>query len=186
MRQVEQLKQKIKILHVIKSLGRGGAETLLPETLRVHDKEKFEFRYIYFLPWKNQMVESIEVHGGQVTCIEAANNIQLMTKVWRVARYVRENNIQLIHAHLPWAGILARIVGKMTSVPVIYTEHNKQERYHLGTRTMNLLTMDMLTEVIAVSGDVADSIHRFKPSLKAPVRTIVNGVNPEHFKGTCT
>lgn len=38
-----------KILHIIMSLGRG-AEMLLPETLRLHDKGRFEFHYIYFLP----------------------------------------------------------------------------------------------------------------------------------------
>lgn len=33
--------QTIKILHIIKSLGRGGAEMLLPETLKLHDQERF-------------------------------------------------------------------------------------------------------------------------------------------------
>lgn len=173
---------KIKILHIIKSLGRGGAETLLPETLKLHDLSGFEFHYIYFLPWKDQMVESIRAHGGKVVCFHANNNIQLIAKFGALRKYVRQEKIQLIHAHLPWAGILARIVGRMCDIPVIYTEHNKQERYHMGTRTMNLLTMDLLTEVIAVSADVAASIHKHKPRLKAPVHTIVNGVNTEHFK----
>lgn len=56
---------KIKVLHIIKSLGRGGAEMLLPETLKLHNQEKFEFHYIYFLAWKNQMVEAIEDAGGE-------------------------------------------------------------------------------------------------------------------------
>src|SRR5882762_8944266 len=99
---------KIKILHIIKSLGRGGAEMLLPETLKLHDKTQFEFHYIYFLPWKNQMVESIQEQGGKVTCVPANNNLQLILKARQVARYVKENKIQLIHGHLPWAGILAR------------------------------------------------------------------------------
>ena len=50
---------KTKVLHIIKSLGRGGAEMLLQETLKQHDKSRFEFHYIYFLPWKDQMVEGM-------------------------------------------------------------------------------------------------------------------------------
>ena len=173
---------KIKVLHIIKSLGRGGAEMLLPETLKLHDKNQFEFHYIYFLPWKNQMVESIQAQGGRVTCLPANNNLQLIRKDRQVARYVNENNIQLIHAHLPWAGILARRVGKLCGIAVLYTEHNKQERYHWGTRMMNLATMNALTTVVAVSADVAESIHKYKPSLKIPVRTILNGVNTTHFQ----
>ena len=85
---------------------------LLPETLKIHDKDKFEFHYIYFLPWKNQMVESIQLNGGKIKCLSANNNFQLMLKTNEVARYVRDHDIRLIHAHLPWAGILARRVGK--------------------------------------------------------------------------
>lgn len=173
---------KIKVLHIIKSLGRGGAEMLLPETLRLHDKEVFEFHYIYFLPWKTAMVESIASLGGLITCIPASNNIELMLKARRVARYVNDNKIQIIHAHLPWAGIVARLVGKMTNIPVLYTEHNKLERYHVLTRTMNLLTMGWLNKVIAVSEDVAKSIMGFRPGLKVPVKTILNGVNIDKFR----
>ena len=171
----------VKVLHIIKSLGRGGAEMLLPETLTLHRRDLFEFHYIYFLPWKDQMVASIQKHGGKVCCFDARNNFFLMTKVWQVARYVRHHNIQLIHAHLPWAGILARVVGKLTGIPVVYTEHNKQERYHTGTRLMNLATMNLLREVIAVSSDVADSIRRSKPNLRIPMSTVLNGVNVESF-----
>jgi glycosyltransferase involved in cell wall biosynthesis len=171
----------IKILHVIKSLGRGGAEMLLPETLQLHDKNKFEFHYIYFLPWKDQMVSAIQQHGGKVTCIRANNNIQLMLKVNQVVQYIRDHNIQLIHSHLPWAGILSRMVGKITGIPVIYTEHNKQERYHFATRFMNLATMNWLNAVIAVSSDVRESIMKFKPEVKPAVVTILNGVNTESF-----
>src|SRR5688500_12288765 len=166
-----------KILHLIKSLGRGGAEMLLSETLKIHNKDNFEFHYGYFLPWKDQMVESLRIHGGLVTCFRANNNIQLMAKVWSVARYVRTNQIELIHAHLPWAGVLARIVGKVTGVPVVYTEHNKQERYHIATRLMNLGTMNLQKVIIAVSSDVAESLRKHKTSLRPALLTILNGVN---------
>jgi glycosyltransferase involved in cell wall biosynthesis len=171
----------VKVLHIIKSLGRGGAEMLLPETLQYHNRERFDFHYIYFLPWKNQMVEEIEKNGGKVSCFPASNNFQLMLEVSSVRDYIKANKIQIVHCHLPWAGILGRITGKIGRVPVVYTEHNKQERYHFGTRLLNLFTMNLLTKVLAVSQDVAESIHRNKPSLRTPVITIVNGVSTEKF-----
>lgn len=173
--------RKIKVLHIIKSLGRGGAEMLLPETLKLHDKAGFEFHYIYFLPWKDQMVESLQEAGGTVSCFQSKNNIELILKANRIGRYVRENQIQLIHAHLPWAGVVARIVGKMAGIPVMYTEHNKQERYHYVTRLLNLATMNWLTRLISVSKDVEESILKFKPSLTTALQTILNGVNTKKF-----
>jgi L-malate glycosyltransferase len=172
---------KIKILHIIKSLGRGGAETLLPETLRLHDKHQFEFHYIYFLPWKDQMVGSLRENGGMVTCLSASSNLQMMLKVRDVITYIRKHKIELVHAHLPWAGILARLVGKLTGIPILYTEHNKQERYHFLTRRMNLATMNWLTTIVPVSKDVEESIRKFKPGLKARIQTILNGVNIDRF-----
>lgn len=181
--------KKIQILHIIKSLGRGGAEMLLPETLKFHDRERFEFHYVYFLPWKNAMVEAIENNGGKVTCLSAGNNFQILWRINDIARYVRDHGIQLIHAHLPWAGIVARIAGRLTQIPVMYTEHNKQERYHFLTRWCNVATLNFLSKMIAVSRDVEESVRRFKPGLKVPLETILNGVDvgafaPGHYDPT--
>lgn len=153
---------------------------LLPETLALHDKDAFEFHYIYFLPWKNQMVAALENAGGKVSCFHANNNIQIILRYRKVIRYIRQHNIQLIHAHLPWAGFLSRFIHKLTGVPVIYTEHNKQERYHGLTFFLNKLTFNWQTQAIAVSQDVHESIMRnIKPAVA--VQTVLNGVNTETF-----
>lgn len=110
---------KIKVFHIIKSLGRGGAETLLPETLKLHDQERFDFHYIYFLPWKNQMVKEIEAFGGKVTCFLASNNIKLLQRSKKVIHYCKENHIDIIHCLLPWSGFLGRLVHKNSKLPVI-------------------------------------------------------------------
>lgn len=171
---------QFKILHIIKSLGRGGAEMLLPETLRLHDHDKFEFHYIYFLPWKNQMVEEIKEAGGKVTCLAANNNFKLLLKFNEVANYCKENKIDLIHAHLPWSGFLSRIVFKNTGLPLIYTEHNIQERYHIATRKLNAHTFNWQSMVLGVSADVTRSIEeKIKPNI--PVKTLLNGVNTKKF-----
>lgn len=171
---------KFKILHIIKSLGRGGAEMLLPETLRLHDHDRFEFHYIYFLPWKNQMVEEIKEAGGKVTCLAANNNFKLLLKFNEVANYCKENKIDLIHAHLPWSGFLSRVVFKKTELPLIYTEHNIQERYHIVTRKLNAHTFNWQSMVLGVSADVTRSIEeKIKPNI--PVKTLLNGVNTKKF-----
>jgi glycosyltransferase involved in cell wall biosynthesis len=155
---------------------------LLPETLKLHDHEKFEWHYIYFLPWKDQMVESIRSNGGKVTCFSAGNNLTIMLQAKAIALYAREHNICIIHSHLPWAGLVSRIVAYLAAIPVVYTEHNKQERYHWITRVMNLTTMNYLTRIVAVSGDVAESIRKHKPTLNIPLQVVLNGVNTETFQ----
>lgn len=173
--------QPIPVLHIIKSLGRGGAEMLLPETLTKHDKNRFQFHYIYFLPWKNQMVEAIKKAGGTVTCFSAKNNAGILAKIGRLVAYVKRHSIRLIHCHMPWAGIVGRIVGKLTNTPVVYTEHNLWERYHKLTYHLNKLSFGYQQKVIAVSGDVARSIHKNYGKKSPNVQVVMNGVNTSKF-----
>lgn len=177
---MEVLKMKQRVLHVIKSLGRGGAEMLLPETVKLHDRESFEFHCIYFLPWKDQLVPDLLANGCTVTCLSATSNVRLLLKAKALAEYVRANDIDLIHAHLPFAGIVSRIAGKLAGVPVVYTEHNKQERYHKITYFLNKATFNFQSRVIAVSDDVKESIMK-NIGPRIPVQTILNGVNTAEF-----
>jgi glycosyltransferase involved in cell wall biosynthesis len=185
-RQLYHQKEPIPVLHIIKSLGRGGAEMLLPETLRQHDKQKFSFHYIYFLPWKDQMVPDIEKEGGTVVCIPAKNNASILFAVRKIAAYVRKHNIQLIHCHLPWAGIAGRLAGKLTGIPVVYTEHNKWERYHKVTYYLNKLSFSSQQKVIAVSEEVANSIKTNYRKGKPPVHVVANGADTIKYARTET
>jgi len=171
----------IPVLHLIKSLGRGGAETLLVETLTAHDKNNFSFHYIYFLPWKNQLVAELELAGGIVSNSPAINNLRIIFNFNEIIRYIKQNNIQIIHCHLPWAGFLGRLIHYKTGIPVIYSEHNKQQRYHFLTRFINKLTFNAQSLAIAVSNDVKTSIHNLIHP-KVPVKTIFNGINTEKYR----
>ena len=171
---------KIKVLHLIKSLGRGGAEMLLQETLKEHNKDKFEFHYIYFLPWKNQMVAGIQAAGGIVSNFPASNNIGIALRTRKIIKYIRLHNIRILHCHLPWSGFVGRFIHMWMKIPVVYSEHNKQERYHWITKFINKITFNRQTKVIAVSHDVEESIEKFI-NPRIPVQTIRNGVNINHF-----
>ena len=180
----EEAHAPIPVLHIIKSLGRGGAETLLPETLNNHDKTKFTFHYIYFLPWKNQMAAEIEKAGGKVMCLASKNNIEIILKVRRIAKYIKQHKIQLIHCHLPWAGIVGRLAGKLSKVPVVYTEHNTWDHYHKLTYYFNKLSFSSQEKVIAVSNDVAESIGKHYGKSHPQIEIVMNGINTEKFSNS--
>ncbi|WZL88731.1 glycosyltransferase [Salinimicrobium sp. 3283s] len=173
--------QKIKVLHIIKSLGRGGAEMLIPETIKFHDQSRFEFHVIYFLFWKDEMVNPIMEAGGKVSCFPSSNNIKLLQQFPKVINYCKEQRIDVIHCHLPWAGFLGRLVFFKTKIPTVYTEHNMQDRYHIITKTLNKFTYNLQSLALGVSDDVTKSINTFiKP--KIPIETLLNGVNTNSFR----
>lgn len=175
------MKRPVRILHLIKSLGRGGAEMLLPEGLRFADRDRFEYRYAYFLPWKDALVPTLRELGAEVTCLPARSSARILLSAGRLARLIRAWRIDLVHCHLPIAGVTGRVAGRLAGVPVIYTEHNKLERYHPWTRRLNLATWRWQDRVIAVSAGVAESIRAHVRS-GVPVDVVLNGVDVERFR----
>lgn len=179
--------QKIKILHLIKSLGRGGAEKLIPETALVHDQSCFEFHCLYFYHQKENIVDELERAGIQVHLIPSGN-LGLFFQVGKVKKFIEDNGFQIIHAHLPWAGILARAVGSRVSIPIVYTEHNTWDRYNVVSYWGNRLTFKKQDVAIAVSNEVALSMQLnsmwdpYRRGEKPSVRVVQNGVNTEVFK----
>lgn len=161
-----------RVLVVIKGLGIGGAERLIAEGAKHWNRGLFNYRVAYLVPWKDQLVGPLRDLGILVDCLgrrgewgpRSLQRLRALITQWQPA---------LIHAHLPTAGIAARLVSP---VPVVYTEHNVSGSYRPLTRSINRLTYGRNTAVIAVSDAVAQSLHGYP----GPVpRVIANGVSPE-------
>jgi len=167
---------RVRVLVLIKGLGIGGAERLIGDGAQHWDRGRFDYRVAYVLPWKNQLTDPIRQMGIEVHCLgtergmgpSAFRNLRRLVGSWRPA---------LIHAHLPSAGILARISGR---VPVVYTEHNISTSYRQPTRTLNKLTYGLNAAVIAVSEAVAESLRGYPgPAPRVIPNGITFGVTPE-------
>ncbi|TDQ19559.1 glycosyl transferase family 4 [Algoriphagus boseongensis] len=171
---------------MIKSLGRGGAEKLIPETAQVHDQSRFEFHCLYFYHQEQNIIDELERAGIQVHHIPSGN-LGLFFQVRKVREFVKEQGFDIIHAHLPWAGILARYVGKKLPIPIVYTEHNTWDRYNKVSYWGNRLTFKNQDVAIAVSNEVALSMQLnsiwdpYKRGGRLKVRVVQNGVNTEVF-----
>lgn len=156
---------------------------LLVHALRYADRESFDYEYAYMLPYKDALVGELEAHGAQVHLLPGVSTRELAAAPWRLARLVRSRDIDLIHAHLPVAGMVARAAGTLSRTPVLYTEHNLNEHYGRLTRWGNYLTWPLNHTVAAVSAPVAESIGRAMPGWsKVRVETVLNGIDVDEFE----
>lgn len=170
----------MRVYHLIKSLGRGGAEMLLPEGLREAGPDT-TYAVGYFLPHKDALVGAIQDRGAEVHCFGGVSAGQILARVPAVVREIRRFRPDVIHCHLPLAGVAGRLAGRLTNTPVVYTEHNLQPRYHPLTFRANRATWRLQKRVIACSADVARSIHEHIGD-RVPVQVVQNGVATEHFR----
>lgn len=171
--------QPIRVFHLIKSLGRGGAEMLLTDGPATSDPARFRYGFGYFLAHKNALVADLE-RIGEVVCFPAKGGAGMLSQVWALAHHLRIWNADLLHCHLPLAGVIGRLAGALARVPVVYTEHNVIERYHPATRLAANATWRLQRQVIAVSAEVKDSIAR-RFGERVPVRVIRNGISLQRF-----
>jgi glycosyltransferase involved in cell wall biosynthesis len=163
------------VLHLIKGLGRGGAEQLLVDAVRRFDRDRRRYEVAYLLPWKDALVDELRSQGVAVHSLEGGSGTGWLG---RLRRLVRERGIGLIHTHSPYPAIGARTaVGGTRHV---YTEHNLWQRYHRATYWGNLLTFFRNDHVFAVSERVRTSI-RYPPGLglmtMPPVETLYHGLD---------
>jgi glycosyltransferase involved in cell wall biosynthesis len=170
----------LRVFHLIKGLGRGGAEMLLTDGPRASDPTKFSYGFGYFLPHKSALVADLEAHVGSVTCFAARTPLAMSGRILDVARHLKHWNADVVHCHLPLAAVVGRLAGRMAGVPVVYTEHNLLERYHPATRLAARATWRLQRHVIAVSSEVGASIERHLGK-RVPISVISNGVSLERF-----
>ncbi|MCC6169422.1 MAG: glycosyltransferase [Caldilineaceae bacterium] len=192
--------QKTKILLLIKSLGLGGAERLLVDSIPYWDRDRYDYAVAYLVPWKSTLAPAILAAGVPLYCLApgrpaiapaspmgmtparsgpAAALLPLAAA--RLARLQRRERFALIHADLPVAGVVARSVGRAQAMPVAYTEHNVQERYHPITRALNRATLPWTDQVWAVSAEVAASLRRACGTRTPCLDVLPNGIPVEQL-----
>jgi glycosyltransferase involved in cell wall biosynthesis len=171
-----------QILVLIKGLGRGGAEQLLVSAAPYVDRSRFRYEIAYVLPFKDALVTDLERHGLRVSCLGGG---RAMAWALRLRSLVQERGFDLVHAHLPYAAIGARLaLAGRTRPRLVYTEHNVWPSYRPPTYWANLLTFARNDHVFTVSREVESSI-RYPLSLtwlrRPPVETLYHGLDLGRF-----
>jgi glycosyltransferase involved in cell wall biosynthesis len=171
-----------RILHLIKGLGRGGAERLLATSVRYSDRSRFDPEVAYLLPWKDALVPEIEAVDVPTHCLGSGGGVEWMG---RLRTLVEDRGIDLVHGHSPYPMVGARLVLSRR-YPLVYTEHNMWSRYDRPTYWANLLTYARNAHVFAVSDEVRRSA-RYPAALgflsMPPIETLYHGPDREAVSG---
>jgi glycosyltransferase involved in cell wall biosynthesis len=119
----------IPVLHLIKTLNLGGAETNLLNLIHATDRDRYDIHVGYSFGGE---IESRFLESGVKLFKYADQNhkvksIATFGIVWRIARYVFENGIRIIHTHNFSAHIWGSMAAKLTGRKLV--EHVHDFRY---------------------------------------------------------
>lgn len=170
----------MKILHVISAPAAGGAEVLVKD-LAVCLSASGHDVHIGFVTHANNEAGSREIErsflgeldtaGIPYFFVGRASRYAPLAGAVRVRRYVRENRIDVYHAHL-FYGV---VFGAFLRIPRVYTHHNIRMRLN---RSMFRLVCRFTDQLVAISDTCADQLEAYSGQ---EVETIFNGTDLRKF-----
>ena len=167
----------IRVLSLVKGLGRGGAESLLLLSARRSDRDAFAQSLAYLTPANNDLVHEIEAEGAGVTCI---GGDRWWDPRWlvRFRQHLTAHPVDIVHAHSPIPAVGARLVlrtiRRRARPKMVTTEHNVWASHHPATRLVDKITFGLDDAHLAVSEAVRASVPQAHIS---SVEVVIHGVD---------
>ena len=128
------MKNKIKILHIIETLGCGGAEKLLKYSLKNIDKNKFSVKVVCLSKPLN-LKKELEDIGIPVFCLDLKNLHYFGPVIVRLTMLLIKEKPDAIHTHLFFPSVYGRIAAMITGVKTVITSlHNPDYTYENNGR----------------------------------------------------
>lgn len=127
---------QIKLLQLITGLGMGGAEKVVLDLSKFINNDSFQ-THVVALSNKTELLNEFLHNNINVTVLNGKNNFKYFFKIIReVNSYVKQNAIQVLHAHMTHALIVACIIKLVNPrLKIVYTSHN----INIGSRLREIM-----------------------------------------------
>ena len=130
----------VRVLHVVGSMDRGGAETLIMNLYRKMDREKIQFDFAVHSPKAGDYDDEIKGLGGKIYAMPRYNGVNHFSyrKAWE--RFFQSHpEYSIIHGHIrSTAAIYLRIARKYGFITIAHS-HNTASRGSLLAKFVKML-----------------------------------------------
>lgn len=171
-----------KLLHLVDSLAVGGAEKLI--TGVINNLDDYE-HHLMILDEPETLKKSITA-DYTFSNLHAKTKWELARAVRKIKKYIRENKIDIVHAHLYNAIILSRMATP-SNIPLFNTIHaiSSLAAYKVNRLTLYIekLTYRKRHHIVAVSQEVLKDFEKHV-GLKGPATVLYNFIDNVFFETT--
>lgn len=178
---------KKNILFVNYSLGIGGIETLLLRHCKylVDSDSSYFPHFLFFQSAKTNLQNEFEESGINVIGLSKKAGIDIKL-VFNIIRKIKENKIDIVHAHNQSTWLYVAIACLITRKPLLVTIHTgvekfqnkkQQKRWRLLSYFLSFFTTKITTVAEYIKNDLLDiGISKNK------IMTVYNGIDVSRFK----
>lgn len=172
--------EKVKILHVIDTLGVGGAEKLV--VAAINNLPELEHHLVY-LASPDDLLKEINKEC-KVFKLKWRSKFSFISDIFLIRKYIKENQINIVHSHLFISTLIARLACPQ-SIPLFFTIHNRPSKSYFKNRPLfrlfERLTYKKRHKAIAVSKTVLDDYNECI-GIKGTSVVINNFIGDDFFK----
>lgn len=178
------MKEKIKVLEVIDSLGSGGAESLLKNFVLEAKKNKL-FEIEIATLYSNGIFKE-EIRGADIPVWDLGLTFKFnLMGVAELIKLIKERKYDIIHVHLFPADVFAAIASLFLprNIKWVFSEHGAHNR----RRTLKIFkildnfTYSRYSKIVCVSKQVELVLLNWIPSNKGKTKVIPNAVPVPEF-----
>ena len=184
--------KKVNLLHLVETLGMGGAEMMLLHYTRALGNEHYN-HHVYCFGLDGPIRELIEKLGVPVIMGPKVSSIKnpikfaltILALVKNLMRFIKNNCIQVIQSHAGRSNELSVVMGKLCGVPAFPTVHSTMAFVDKRSiwdprvyfrKALGSLAYRTSDQVIAVSQGIKDIICQSYSLEDSKVLVLKNGI----------
>lgn len=172
--------KRFKVAYIIWSLDLGGAEQVVLHLAKSLNRDVFE-PVVFCLNEKGRYAGGLETIGVRVIAFHKKPKLDFLL-LPRLVQVLKDEKIDLVHAHLFTAGLWGRLAARRAGIPAVVTEHNTDTWKKWFHFVLDRLLLSFTDRMIFVSRKVEEFYSRRLGSLKGKGRVIYNGIDIERFE----
>ncbi|MBV8213883.1 MAG: glycosyltransferase family 4 protein [Verrucomicrobia bacterium] len=172
------VEERIRVLHVIDSFDLGGAQAVLLNWLKYHDRSKFAVEIATF----HATEQSLFMHRMRELRIPLhvlGSRRWLPTHVFKLGWLVVRNRYSVVHCHLYASNWIGKPIARLAGVPAIIAHDQCNDMLRMKSRLVCLIdrcTNRCADAIIAVAESIKEFLIRCEQIPEAKIHILPNGV----------
>lgn len=170
----------MKVLHVISSLGIGGAERLISDMLPQMKATGVDVSLLVYRRLYNDFEKKLEDAGVNIISLEVKSNYNPRI-VFSLVNAIK--GFDVIHVHLFPALYQVALANTFVHKRLIYTEHSttNKRRNKIVFRNLERIVYEKYSSIVSVSNDVQKSLMRWLNIRDHRFSVIRNGIDLKSY-----